>query len=121
MRLFAGDVEVTVDTTEENPRTVEAILSALPIESEARTWGEEVYFGIPVAISEENGRQEVEVGEVGYWPAGKAIALFFGRTPISTDDRPKAFENVNVFGRIAGDPNVLGRVKDGDPVRVRRA
>jgi hypothetical protein len=117
--LIVGEIVLDGQITEENPQTAESILGNLPIGGEAVRWGDEVYFATDIEILEENGRQDVEVGEVAFWPAGKAIAVFFGRTPVSVSDKPRAFENVNVFGKLDRDPSQLGRVEDGDRVVIQ--
>ncbi len=104
------------------PQTVRALLRALPIASVAQRWGDEVYFAVPVQVEPENARETVQKGDVGYWPPGKALCLFFGPTPASThpgEIRPAS--PVNVVGRILDDPRGLAAVVDGDPVEVRLA
>ncbi|MDW8034767.1 MAG: cyclophilin-like fold protein [Nitrososphaerota archaeon] len=113
-----GAVEAVLKD-EVNPKTYSAIVKALPFESEAETWGEEVYFTTPVSASLENGKRKVEKGDVGYWPPGKALCLFFGRTPASTDDSPVAASPVNVVGKIIGGIELLKKVKDGVKIKVR--
>ncbi len=81
--------------------------------------GDEVYFATHLDIPEENGRQDVEVGEMAFWPAGKAIAVFFGRTPVSVSDKPRAYENVNVFGKLEGNVRSLGNVRNGDHILLQ--
>lgn len=100
--------------------TAAHILKALPLEGRANRWGDEIYFEIPVKIGlEAEACAEVDVGELGYWPTGAAFCIFFGPTPVSTDERPRAYSPVNVFGRIAGDPIGLRTVPDGARVVVR--
>ena len=103
------------------PRTVAAILAALPIEAEALTWGEEIYFEIPVAMGEENAVDTVQVGDLGYWPAGSCFCLFFGRTPM-TESLPavKPAGPVNPIGRIER-PEALKEHGAGEKVRLERA
>jgi len=115
-----GAVEAVL-TDETNPKTYSAILKALPFESEAETWGEEVYFSTPVSVSLEKGKRKVEKGDVGYWPPGKALCLFFGRTPASTDDDPIAASPVNIVGKITGGIELLKNIRDGMKIRVRLA
>ncbi len=103
-----------------NTKTVEAVWRALPIDARANRWGEEIYFSTPVEAPIEDGQETVEVGAVAYWPPGKAICLFFGRTPVSTDERPRAASAVNVFGRITGDISVLQKVRDGDLIVIEK-
>lgn len=88
----------------------------------ANTWGDEIYFEIPVSIDEDPGaRAEVEVGELGYWPPGKAFCIFFGQTPASQDNRPRAYSPVNPIGKVLADATQLRSVPDGAEVRVDRA
>ena len=101
--------------------TAGAVWEALPLEGLARLWGEEVYFDVALRLAPEpDARLRVAPGEIGYWPGGPAIALFFGRTPASTGDDPVAASPVNVFARITGDAARLGRVREGSKVRLTR-
>jgi len=120
IRILAGKArfEIALDDTP----TAQALLEALPFESVAQTWGEEVYFEAPVnAILEPEARQTVEPGTVCFWVEGSALALPWGRTPISTDARPKLVSPCNVLGRILGDAQALAQVKSGDRVKVEAA
>jgi hypothetical protein len=102
--------------------TARALVAAVPFESRAQTWGEEVYFGTPVSVPlEADARQVVEPGSACFWTEGDAIALPFGRTPISTDERPKLASRCNLFGNIAGPARALAAVKSGDPIKVEVA
>ncbi len=107
--------------TEENPRTAQAIWEALPIEARANTWGDEIYFSIPVEVGLEKGKEVVERGDLGYWPQGNAFCIFFGPTPASRGDEIRPASAVNVFGRVEGDPVVFKKVRGGDEVRLERA
>lgn len=101
--------------------TAKALIQALPFEAKAQTWGEEVCFSTPVqAALEQDARQVVEPGTVCFWTEGDAIALPFGRTPISSDERPKLASRCNILGRIVGDPKRLQAVKGGETVRVEK-
>ncbi len=122
LKVRVGEVECIVELFPDSaPKTVERVLEALPIESEAMRWGDEVYFHTDVDVDvEENFKDTVEIGDVAYWKPGKAICLFFGKTPISDDDKIKPASPVNVFGRILSGLDELHSVKDGDPVRVER-
>lgn len=117
--ISAGDVSLPGELID-SP-TARMIWDALPVEGGAKTWGEEIYFEIPVDVDQApDARAAVEVGEIGYWPAGRALCLFFGPTPASTDNRPRAASPVNIVGRILGDATRLRAVQDGDGVRVVR-
>jgi len=70
-------------------------------------WGEELYGPIPVKLEEENSQVECEIGDIGYWPSGTGFCIFFGRTPVSTSDKPKAASPVNIFAKIEGDISVF--------------
>jgi hypothetical protein len=102
--------------------TAQRIWEALPIEGQANTWGDEIYFEIPVVAAQEpDARAEVEVGELGYWPVGHAFCIFFGPTPASTGERPRAYSPVNILGRVVGDATRLRAVRSGAAVRLTRA
>lgn len=106
----------------EDTPTAKALVAALPFEARAQTWGEEVYFTTPVSAKlEPDARQIVEPGTVCFWTEGDALALPYGRTPISTDGRPKLASRCNVLGRIEGDPQELRKIRAGDRISVSRA
>lgn len=99
--------------------TGRALVAALPCAGVAATWGEEVYFELPVSAAlEPDARQVVAPGEVCFWVEGRSLALPFGPTPISRGSEPRLVTRCNVLGRIDGDPRALAGVRDGDPVRV---
>jgi hypothetical protein len=117
--LFQSRLRLEIELLE--TETAKAIVEALPFEATAQTWGEEVYFATPVkAKLEKDARQVVEPGTVCFWTEGDAIALPYGRTPISTDERPKLASRCNVLGRIVGDPKRLAAVKGGETLSVER-
>lgn len=111
-----GPVEVVL--TGENPGTAETVWANLPAESEASLWGDEIYFQMPFSHPAEDGREEVEVGDVAWWPSGSCLCIFFGPTPASDGDAPVAASPVNVFGRVLADPDLLRRVGHGDRIVV---
>jgi hypothetical protein len=99
--------------------TANEIWKHLPIEGKVNTWGEEIYFEIPVEMPQESdAREQVEIGELGYWPVGNAFCVFFGPTPVSTDERPRAYSPVNILGEILDDHVRLKELKDGDRVKL---
>lgn len=106
------------ELTGENPATARAVVSKLPIEGRANTWGDEIYFTIPVEAATESPKQTVEVGDVAYWPPGRALCLFFGPTPASRGGEIRPASPVNVFARITGDAKLLKLVPQGERMRV---
>ena len=119
IRVMAGDVSVTAALNDS--RTADFLWDALPLEASASTWGDEIYFRIPVHADEENDASDVvEMGAVAYWPPGQALCLFFGRTPASRADEIRAASAVNALGKISGDATVLKEVRSGVRVVVER-
>ena len=101
--------------------TANQVYAALPLEGSVNLWGDEIYFDIPLTIElEDDARESVKVGDLGYWPAGPAFCIFFGPTPVSTDGLPRAYSRVNVFGKITGDATQLTAVSSGSTIRIER-
>lgn len=109
--------EISLD---KNPQTAKAILAALPIFGKVNKWGDEIYFRIQVSLPEEKAQQEVEIGDLGYWPQGNGFCIFFGRTPISTGAKPKAASPVNIFGRTLDIPTVFKKTKSGEEIQIEK-
>jgi hypothetical protein len=105
---------------EKNPKTAEAVWAKLPFEVRANTWGDEIYFSIPVKIGEEHAQETVEAGDLGYWPPGAGFCIFFGPTPISRGGEIRPANPVNVFGKVKGDLKVFKKVRSGDKLRIER-
>jgi hypothetical protein len=98
------------------------IVRSLPFDVTPGVWGDEFYFEIPVTWAlDETATTTVDVGDIGYWPPGRALAIFFGPTPMSTDDRPVPASEVNLVGRISGDAGVLRRARGAHRIRVTAA
>jgi uncharacterized protein len=122
MKLRISAAGATFDVLLKDTPTAKAILDAAPFESRAQTWGEEVYFTTPVSAKlEADAKQVVEPGTVCFWTEGDALALPYGRTPISTDERPKLASRCNVVGRIEGNARELAKVRSGEKVTVSKA
>ena len=119
MVIRAGTVEAAAELNDS--ATAQVIWEALPITGSANTWGGEVYFRIPVACNLEPGARDVlDLGELGYWPSGRAFCIFFGETPISAPGEIRAASAVTVVGRVLGDPKRFLEVKDAEKVRLER-
>ena len=120
LRISAGNTRFEIEIS--SSETAKALAAAAPFESRAQTWGEEVYFATPVSAKLESGaRQVVEPGTVCFWTQGNALALPYGRTPISTDERPKLANPCNVLGKVIGDPRQLENIRSGEKIRVEKA
>ena len=120
---FGGGEQDTVVLEAEvlDTPTGNALYEAAPFSSTASTWGDEVYFSTPVSLGEEPGARDVmEPGELAYWPSGNAIAIGFGRTPVSRGDEIRLASPCNVWGRALGDVKTLQAVPAGAPIRVER-
>ena len=96
-----------------------SLYEAIPLEAEARTWGDEIYFEIPVAEElDETAKEVVEIGDIGYWPTGRAMCLFFGPTPMSRGDEIRPASAVNIIGRVNGEATVFKSVSAGTRIRI---
>lgn len=119
IRIAAGRVELMGELNDSE--TAKAIAQALPIEAQGNTWGDEIYFAIPVSCGPEDPREVVEMGDLAYWPPGSAFCIFFGRTPASEGDEIRPASAVNVIGRVEGDATALKSVPDGARVVIEAA
>jgi hypothetical protein len=119
-RIEAAQVVLMVELLD--TPTAKALVAALPFEARAQSWGQEIYFTTPVSTElEADARQIVEPGTVCFWTEGNALALPYGRTPISTDERPKLASRCNVVGRLEGDPLAIGKIRSGEKLTVSKA
>ena len=118
--IEAGPVTVVAELNDS--LTAELIWDVLPIAARASTWGDEIYFGIPVQASQEgDARADVTEGELGYWPVGSAFCIFFGPTPASTGAQPRAASPVNIVGKVIGDATAFRQVRSGVSVTLSRS
>ena len=118
IEITAGQITVEAELNE--TQTARAVWDGLPVEAMANTWGDEIYFSTPIVLELEAGQEVVERGDLGYWPPGKAICIFFGPTPASRGDEIRPASPVTVFGRVVGNTSVLKMVQDGSQVILRR-
>ncbi len=119
IEITVGDVELHASLNDN--ATADAVWDALPFEATANVWGDEVYFEIPVQVEQApDARAGVEIGTLAYWPMGHAFCIFYGRTPASHRNEPRAYSPVNVFGEVEGDATRLRGVTTGTAVRVDR-
>jgi hypothetical protein len=120
MEIIFKTQRVRIEGEFNNCLTAKRIYERLPIEARASTWGEEIYFEIPVRCKPENATQDVEIGDIAYWPEGRCLCIFFGRTPVSRNEKPKPASEVNIVGKIIGDISTLKNIKSGDKIRVMK-
>jgi hypothetical protein len=118
IRITAGSVNA--EAVLDESATARAVWDALPLSVAGQTWGDEIYFSIPVTAKPESPRETVERGDLAYWPPGTAFCIFFGPTPMSQGDEIRPASAVNVFGRLEGDPGIFKKVRSGTTVRVER-
>jgi hypothetical protein len=117
IKIEVGDLSVSAELND--TPTAQLVFELLPIEASTNVWGEEIYFDIPLkAELEPDAKAEVEVGDLGYWPAGPAFCIFFGPTPVSTGNNPRAYSPVNVFGKVLGDAKQFTSVSGGAKIRI---
>ena len=119
IKIRVGDVELDAELNDTD--TARKVGEALPIESSFNTWGDEIYFSIPVDAGPEDGRETVALGDLGYWPPGKAFCIFYGKTPASQGDEIRPASPVNIIGRVNGDVEALKTASGADRVAIEEA
>jgi uncharacterized protein len=118
--ITAGNLKL--DGVLNDSPAAKALADALPLEGSAQLWGEEIYFPVPQVVAEldDTAKVTVDVGDIGYWPTGRALCFFFGLTPTSVPGEIRPASAVNLVGRIHGDPCCLKVVREGAPVRLAK-
>jgi hypothetical protein len=101
-----GEIEALL-LEEKNPKTVQKIWDALPFTVSLSSWGDELYGTVPIKISPENSQEECEIGDIAYWLQGSGFCILYGRTPVSTSDKPRLISPGNVFAKIIGDASIF--------------
>ena len=119
IRITIGPV--ALDATLDDTPCADAIADLLPLHAPVHEWGDEFYFHLPVEMGPDGtSTMEVESGDIGFWPPGPAVAIFFGPTPLSAGDRPVPASPVNLVGRVNGDPRVLRAARGKSEIRIDR-
>ena len=120
VKILLGDESIPAELNDS--KTAELIISKLPIESRFSTWGDEIYFSIPVKTGSENSKDIVEIGEIAYWPPGNAFCIFYGATPGSTESEIRPASPVNPIGRIKGDAGIFKKLAEkSDSIKIEKA
>lgn len=115
--ITVGDTKLNAELNDST--TAQLVAAQLPLTARANVWGDEIYFAIPVTAAEEaDAREQVEVGDLAYWPPGKALCIFYGPTPASRGSQPRAASPVNMIGRVLDGATVLRGVRSGAAVKV---
>jgi hypothetical protein len=120
MKILFKTSKASIRSNLNDTQTAATIYNNLPIKSEISSWGEEIYFPIPVECSSENPTLEVEIGDIAYWPQGSCLCIFFGKTPASSDDKPKPASEVTIIGKIEGEISILRNFNSGDKIIVEK-
>ena len=119
-KIVIGDGKTTVEVkieTLDNP-TARKISEALPVESRVKRWGDEIYFDTGIVAPSDGATLDVNIGDIAYWPEGKCLCIFFGRTPASTGDKPAPASECVIVGRAKVDPAALRKVRSGAKITV---
>jgi uncharacterized protein len=121
-RITITSGSLTIDGVLSASPTADAVWNCLPLHASVNTWGDEIYFSIPVKVDlEEDAKEIVEVGDMGYWPSGAAFCIFFGPTPVSRPGEIRPASAVNVFGTVTGDTEALKQITEGSAITIAKA
>ena len=119
IRIRVGDVGLDAELNDSE--TAKAIAGILPYTGSFNTWGDEIYFSIPVEVGPEDGQETVSLGDLGYWPPGNAFCVFYGKTPASQGDEIRPASPVNIIGRVVADPTVLKSASRSEEIVIEEA
>ena len=120
IKIISGNISVNAELNDS--ATAKAIWEALPISCNGNRWGDEIYFGIPVKMDEEpSAKADVNVGDLAYWAPGNAFCIFFGPTPVSHNEQPRAASPVNLIGKVIENPDQFRNVKSNSKITIKRA
>jgi hypothetical protein len=113
--------DISLEAELSDTSCAKAIIDALPIETRPNEWGDEFYFEIAVTMPlDETATTKVKAGDIGFWPPGNALAIFFGPTPMSSGSDPVPASAVNVVGKIKGDVTKLKKAKGAKAIRIEK-
>lgn len=122
VRIKINIEDIVLDAELFDTECAKAIANMLPIETRPNEWGDEFYFEVPVKIAlDETATTKVKIGDIGYWPSGSALAIFFGKTPMSSGADPVPASEVNLVGKIIGDATILKKGKGARTIRIKKA
>ena len=107
--ITAGSIRLEAELND--TFTAKAISNILPITAAANTWGDEIYFSMPITLELENGQEVVDLGDLGYWPPGGAFCIFYGLTPASQGDEIRPASAVTIIGKVQGDVTALKQTR----------
>ena len=119
-KIIITSGQIRAEAELNNTKTAEAIWEALPIEKHANLWSDEIYFAIPVKMGLEKGQEVVQIGDLGYWPSGTALCIFFGETPVSCKGEIRPASAVTVLGKMTSDTAVFKKVSSGAKVIISK-
>jgi uncharacterized protein len=120
IKITAGSVSLTAELDDTD--LAKTVAAKLPIETTPNEWGDEFYFSIPVRSDlDETATKKVRVGDIGFWPPGNALAIFFGPTPMSSGADPVPASAVCLLGRITGDSTLLKQARGARKIRIEKA
>jgi hypothetical protein len=110
--------DISIEAELGGNETADALIATLPVTANANRWGKEIYFDCPVDSQSGDMKQSMDIGDIGYWVEGGAVAIFFGPTPASIDERPRAAVPVILVGRVVGDAATLDAIADGESITL---